>query len=267
MQLCLVATPYSELRLRLARHPGLIPALLHLVSAARPVPESHPQDRAPYFAASCLHLLVSAPVVIGELDPEAAASAARPAPVPWSSRPSVLQLAGREGFPAELAAARAAQEAFLAAPGEPVATLADSLDSIFKEKFAERYLSAFTPGADGNDVHSKLKTTCLSRVMVTGNQKFATKHYALAALVYGALLGFCPEEDRLTRAAALGNRAECNLALGGRARLEDAARDAAAALAEAQAAGPEGAALAHKARGRLQRARDRLSTGSSTPEQ
>eukprot|EP00741_Cyanophora_paradoxa_P002586 tig00000605_g2509.t1 len=83
-------------------------------------------------------------------------------------------------------------------------------------------------------------------------------HLQVAAVVYGAALGFCPAGARLTRAAALGNRAECNLLLGGRARVEDAARDAEAALGEAGAAGPAGAALAEKARRRLRRARELL---------
>eukprot|EP00741_Cyanophora_paradoxa_P017365 tig00020964_g16775.t1 len=104
--------------------------------------------------------------------------------------------------------------------------------------------------------------------MGIGDEHFAEKEYALAALVYGAVLGFCPAEARLTRAAALGSRAECALLLGGRARAADAERDAAAALRElepgagAAGPGPRGAALAEKARGRLRRARALLAAPS-----
>eukprot|EP00741_Cyanophora_paradoxa_P017364 tig00020964_g16774.t1 len=135
--LCTVAAPHGELRLRLARHPGLVPALLHLASATRPVPRLYPEDSTPLYASACLRQLLFAPVVIG--DPAAAAPEAPAAPWPpaaASPRGGRLRLvaAGHEGHGAELAAARGAQAAFLAAPGEPVAVLAGALEWIILEE-------------------------------------------------------------------------------------------------------------------------------------
>eukprot|EP00741_Cyanophora_paradoxa_P017363 tig00020964_g16773.t1 len=437
VHLCTVAAPHGELRLRLARHPGLVPALLHLASAARPVPRLYPEDSTPLYASACLRQLLFAPVVIG--DPAAAAPEAPAAPWPpaaASPRGGRLRLvaAGHEGHGAELAAARGAQAAFLAAPGEPVAVLAGALewcaregsgsgparivhcpdpdrnrafflvvvfhfDEDRRQRTSSWTLSAAkncclveedepksedlvqalqsrvweglelgacladlcvfpeharavlphapllqrllpvcmggrsgpfhggyslfgldnpeegmcsVPGHGVNVLRSSRRTRAcggtsppnaprwrrgsppspparprtsrqgpasafrlnktpspfLNGSQNVGNKHFADKDYVLAALVYGAVLGFCPAEARLTRAAALGNRAECNLALGGRARAADAERDAAAALRELEPGaapagpGPRGAALAEKARGRLRRARALLAAPS-----
>eukprot|EP00741_Cyanophora_paradoxa_P002587 tig00000605_g2510.t1 len=143
--LCMVAAPHGELRLRLARHPGLIPALLHLASADRPVPRLYPEDSAPNFASAALRTLLSAPVVVGETAPP---TAPPPGPGASSSSPERrMPPPGHEGLDAELAAARGAQAAFLAVPGEPVATLAKALERCvtvfdFADDMAQRYASA-----------------------------------------------------------------------------------------------------------------------------
>eukprot|EP00741_Cyanophora_paradoxa_P003396 tig00000704_g3299.t1 len=88
------------------------------------------------------------------------------------------------------------------------------------------------------------------------NRKFKKGEHTVAALLYGTAIAFCPSDRRETLAALYGNRAQCLLNLGGRARLEDAGRDAAASLGHAEACGDR--ALAAKARQRLAAAREAL---------
>eukprot|EP00741_Cyanophora_paradoxa_P002991 tig00000658_g2903.t1 len=146
LKICKVASPIRRLRLRLARHPGLLPALLSL--ANKPFPRAYPEDESGFFAAASLRFLLFAPPFADSAPPAPApeeegggggAAARRPVP------------AGSEGRAAGVAAARGAHAALLAAAPDPAGEIAAGMLRALNEPLDARQNAV--PGATAMCLH------------------------------------------------------------------------------------------------------------------